>query len=51
MMMKYQLIPKNGKGVKWFMGSDQLFSGNYVKAFSSDGFETVVDIRNYYIIK
>lgn len=50
-MKKYQLIPKNGIGAKWFMNADQLFVGNYVKAYADDGFETVVDIRNYIIVK
>ena len=50
-MKKYQLIPKNGKGAKWFMNANQLFTGNFVKAYSKDGYETLVDIRNYYIVK
>lgn len=52
-MKKYQfiLIPKNGKGSKWFMNADQMSAGDYVKVFAQDGFETVVDIRNYTIIK
>lgn len=50
-MKKYKLIPKNGKGAEWFINASELFAGNYVKAYSPDGFETVVDIRNYKIIK
>lgn len=50
-MKKYELIPKNGKGGKWYMNADQLFAGNIVKAYAKDGFETVVDIRNYLIVR
>ena len=50
-MKKYELIPKNGEGAKWYMNADQLFVGNHVKAYSKDGFETVVDIRNYHIVR
>lgn len=50
-MKEYTLKPKSGKGATWYMNADQLFVGNYVKAHSRDGFETVLDIRNYDIIK
>ena len=50
-MMQYTLTAKNGKGTKWYMNANQLFVGNYVKVYSADGFETVVDIRNYNICK
>ena len=50
-MKKYELVPKNNKGAKWFMNADQLFVGSYVKVYAKDGFETVVDIRNYRIVK
>lgn len=50
-MKKYELVPKNGKGAKWIINADQLFAGNYVKAYAKDGFVTVVDIRNYHIVK
>lgn len=50
-MERYTLRPKNGKGANWYMNADQLFAGNYVKVYSKDGFETIVDIRNYDIIR
>lgn len=50
-MKQYSLRPKNGKGANWYMDADQLFIGNYVKAYSKDGFETIVDIRNYDVIR
>lgn len=50
-MKQYTLRPKNGKGANWYMNADQLFTGNYVKAYSKDGFETIVDIRNYDVIR
>ena len=50
-MKEYMLIPKNNKGCKWFMNSDELFKGNYVKVNDHNGLETVVDIRNYDVYK
>jgi hypothetical protein len=47
----YTLKPKNGKGATWYIEKSQLFAGNYVKAYSKDGFETVIDIRDYNVIK
>ena len=48
---KYVLIPKNKKGCIWYMDQKELFKGNLVKVSDSNGFETVVDIRNYDICK
>ena len=50
-MKQYTLRPKNGKGTTWLMDADQLFVGNYVKVHSKDGFETIVDLRTYDVIK
>lgn len=50
-MNKYTLKPKNGKGAIWYMNANQLFVGNYVKAYSKDGFEAIVDIRNYDVVR
>lgn len=49
--MTYRLVPKTNKGTTWYMNANQLFAGNYVKVFSKDGFETVVDIRNYNVCR
>ena len=49
--MTYMLKPKSNKGATWYMNKDQLHVGNYVKVYSKDGFETVVDIRNYNIYR
>lgn len=50
-MKTYTLIPKNGKGARWLMNADQLFAGRLVKAYSKDGFETIVDLDNYEICR
>lgn len=50
-MKEYTLIHKNRKGCNWYMKADQLFKGNYVVVNDHNGFETVVDIRNYNIYK
>ena len=50
-MTVYRLVPKTNKGTRWYMNKSELFAGNYVKVFSKDGFETVVDIRNYNVCK
>ena len=50
-MKEYTLIPKNGNGCKWYMKKSQLFNGNYVTVNDHNGFETIVDIRNYNIVK
>lgn len=49
--MTYTLVPKSGNGCKWHMNKSELFAGNYVKVFSKDGFESVVDIRNYNVCR
>ena len=47
-MKTYRLIPKNGKGCCWY--THQIFSADgLVKAFSKDGFKTIVQIENYRI--
>lgn len=44
----YKLRPKNGKGCVWY--THEIFSKTrWVKAFSKDGFETIVEIDNYWI--
>ena len=50
-MKEYVLVPKNNKGCKWYMNSEELFNGNYVRVHDNNGFETVVDIRNYDVYK
>lgn len=47
----FELIPKSGKGARWYMLADQLFKGPLVKAFSKDGFETIVNLNLYDIVK
>lgn len=50
-MKHYTLRPKNGKGATWYMSAEQLFAGNYVEAYSKDGFKTLIDIREYDVIR
>lgn len=50
-MKVYMLVPKKTTGCRWYINEDEIFTGNYVKVFSKDGFETVVDIRNYNVHK
>ena len=47
----YELRKKNGKGATWYMKADQLFNGDCVTVFSKDGFETIVNIRDYNIYR
>lgn len=49
-MKKFMLIPKNGKGTRWYVKREDLHNGHLVKVTSKDGFETVVDLDNYIIV-
>lgn len=49
-MMKFMLIPKNGKGARWYVKREDLHNGRLVKVTSKDGFETIVDLDNYIIV-
>lgn len=46
-MRKFRLVPKSGCGCVWFCFASDIWSGRYVSVFSSDGFESVVDINDY----
>ena len=43
----YRLIPKNGHGCEWY--TRDIYEKPWVKAFSKDGFETIVEIEKYRI--
>lgn len=47
--MRYMLRPKSGKGANWY--TDEKVAGKkYVKAYATDGFETLVDLSNHDVI-
>lgn len=47
--MKYVLVPINGKGCKWY--TNEIKATGYIKAVSKDGYETIVNIELYKVIK
>lgn len=50
-MKEYTLIPKNGKGCRWFTSRENIFKTGLIKAVDENGFETLVYIENYNIVK
>lgn len=47
----YKLVPKNGNGAIWYVNKSEIFKTGLVKAMSKDGFETLVRIENYNIVR
>lgn len=51
MKKEYMLVPKSGKGAVWYTSKSEIFKNGIIKAVSKDGFETVLNIKNYVIAK
>lgn len=48
-MFKFKLVPKNGKGCEWYC--NQPFGSRYVRGYSLDGFETIIEVKKYRIVR
>lgn len=42
----YRAKPKNGIGATWYVAKEEIFK-TYAKAVDEDGFETIIDLRQY----
>lgn len=51
MTKDFILIPKKNNGCIWFTSRENIFKTGLIEAVDSEGFETLVDINNYFIVK
>lgn len=49
MKFRFLMVPKSGKGCSWYC--DQPFGSRYVRGYSKDGFETLLEVRKYRIVR
>lgn len=50
-MKEFKLVPKNGKGCVWYTSRENIFKAGLIKAIDNEGFETLINLNDYYIVK